>query len=289
MNVTTLQKLLIEELKDLYNAEKQLTKAMPKMAKKASSPKLKKAIEKHLEQTKEQVVRLEQVFELLGEKPKGKKCKAMEGLIEEAQELMQEDIEPEVLDAGLIAAAQRIEHYEMAGYGCVRTYASLLGHSKAAKLLQKTLDEEGKTDQLLTQLAETTINIQAAQQDAISRVGQRKTGATRKNAVSNPSTNAPATAKKKGPGRRKLAPTRTSDQENYEGMIAEGSTTGKTRDTIGNDAQNALYSDALNRNRTTGAPVDVERQQIREEQPYDEREDNDTDIQIAKTAVGVRS
>lgn len=288
MNVTTLQKLLIEELKDLYNAEKQLTKAMPKMAKKATSPKLKKAIEKHLEQTKEQVVRLEQVFELLGEKPKGKKCKAMEGLVEEAKELMEEDIEPEVLDAGLIAAAQRIEHYEMAGYGCVRTYASLLGHTKVAKLLQKTLDEEGKTDQLLTQLAETTINIQAAQQDGISlSAPKQKTGAGRKSAALGRTAN--AATKKKGPGRKKPAPTRTSDQENYEAMMAEGSTTGTTKDTIGNDAQNALYSDAINRNRTTGAPVDIERQQIQEEQPYDERDSNSTDMKIAKKAVGRRA
>lgn len=288
MNVTTLQKLLIEELKDLYNAEKQLTKAMPKMAKKATSPKLKKAIEKHLEQTKEQVVRLEQVFELLGEKPKGKKCKAMEGLVEEAKELMEEDIEPEVLDAGLIAAAQRIEHYEMAGYGCVRTYASLLGHTKAAKLLQKTLDEEGKTDQLLTQLAETTINIQAAKQDGISlSAPKQKTGAGRKNAASGRTAN--AATKKKGLGRKKPAPTRTSDQENYEAMMAAGSTTGTTKDTIGNDAQNALYSDAINRNRTTGAPVDVERQQIQEEQPYDKRDSNSTDMKIAKKAVGRRA
>lgn len=288
MNVTTLQKLLIEELKDLYNAEKQLTKAMPKMAKKATSPKLKKAIEKHLEQTKEQVVRLEQVFELLGEKPKGKKCKAMEGLVEEAKELMEEDIEPEVLDAGLIAAAQRIEHYEIAGYGCVRTYASLLGHTKAAKLLQKTLDEEGKTDQLLTQLAETTINLQAAQQDGIAlSVPQRKTGAGRKSATSGRTAN--AVAKKKGLGRKKPQPTRTSDRENYEAMMAEGSATGITKDTIGNDAQNALYSDAVNRNRTTGAPVDVERQQIQEELPYDERDSNNTDMKIAKKAVGKRA
>jgi ferritin-like metal-binding protein YciE len=294
MNVTTLQKLLIEELKDLYSAEKQLTKAMPKMAKKASSPKLKKAIEKHLEQTKEQVVRLEQVFELLGEKPKAKKCKAMEGLVEEAQELMQEDIEPEVLDAGLIAAAQRIEHYEMAGYGCVRTYASLLGHTKAAKLLQKTLDEEGKTDQLLTQLAETTINLQAAQQDDTTRSSeQRKTGTTRKNTTSGRTANAPAKAKKKVPGRRKptLTPTRTSDQENYEGMMAQGSVTGTTRDTIGNDAQN-IYNDELNRNRTTGDPVDVEREQSREEQAYNERGNTGTNTHVTKAkkaAVGVRS
>lgn len=288
MNISTLHKLLIEELKDLYNAEKQLTKAMPKMAKKASSPKLKKAIEKHLEQTKQQVERLEQVFELLGEKPKSKKCKAMEGLIEEAQELMKEDIEPEVLDAGLIAAAQRIEHYEMAGYGCVRTYASLLGHTKAAKLLQKTLDEEGKTDQLLTQLAETTINIEAAQQDETAAAGKqrRSTGTTRKSTTS-ARTN--ASAKKKAPGRNKKAPTRTNDQENYEQMIAAGSATGTTRDTIGNDAQNALYDDELNRNRKTGAPVDVERQEAQEERPYDERNNRDTDLQTATAPSGTRS
>lgn len=160
MQLSTLRELYIDELKDLYSAENQLLKALPKMAKAATSEPLKRGFEKHLEETKGQVERLETIFEALGKSPKGKKCKAMEGLVEESKELLEEDAEPEVLDAGLIAAAQRVEHYEMAGYGCVRTYAQLLGETAAAKLLQATLDEEGKTDKALTQLAEK-INVDA--------------------------------------------------------------------------------------------------------------------------------
>jgi ferritin-like metal-binding protein YciE len=156
-----LNDLLLDQLKDLYNAEGQLTKALPKMAKAATNPELKQAFEKHLAQTEEHVSRLEQVFEALGEKVKGKTCAAMKGLIEEAKELLEEDAEPEVLDAGLIAAAQRVEHYEIAGYGTVRTYAESLGHSEAAKLLQRTLDEEGDTDKLLTKIAESHVNAMA--------------------------------------------------------------------------------------------------------------------------------
>jgi ferritin-like metal-binding protein YciE len=153
-----LNDLLVDQLKDLYNAEGQLTKALPKMAKAATNPELKQAFEKHLAETEEHVSRLEQVFEAIGEKAKGKTCAAMKGLIEEAKELLDEDAEPEVLDAGLIAAAQRVEHYEIAGYGTVRTYAESLGHTEAARLLQQTLDEEGKTDKLLTQIAESHVN-----------------------------------------------------------------------------------------------------------------------------------
>ena len=160
MKIDSLKELYVEELKDLYSAENQLLKALPKMAKAATSPALKKGFEKHLEETKGQVERLEQIFKALDESPKGKKCKAMEGLVEEGKEVMEEDAEPEVMDAALIAAAQRVEHYEIAGYGCVRTYAQLLGETQAAKLLQQTLDEEGKTDQALTKLAEK-INVDA--------------------------------------------------------------------------------------------------------------------------------
>jgi ferritin-like metal-binding protein YciE len=160
MKLDSLKELYVDELKDLYSAENQLLKALPKMAKAATSPALKKGFEKHLEETKGQVERLEQIFKALDESPKGKKCKAMEGLVEEGKELMEEDAEPEVMDAALIAAAQRVEHYEIAGYGCVRTYAQLLGETQAAKLLQQTLDEEGKTDQALTKLAEK-INVDA--------------------------------------------------------------------------------------------------------------------------------
>ena len=160
MKLDSLKELYVEELKDLYSAENQLLKALPKMAKAATSPALKKGFEKHLEETKGQVERLEQIFKALDESPKGKKCKAMEGLVEEGKEVMEEDAEPEVMDAALIASAQRVEHYEIAGYGCVRTYAQLLGETQAAKLLQQTLDEEGKTDQALTKLAEK-INVDA--------------------------------------------------------------------------------------------------------------------------------
>jgi ferritin-like metal-binding protein YciE len=163
MQMQDLEDLFVDQLRDLYNAEKQLTKALPKMAKKASDDQLKQAFTQHLEQTEEHVERLEQILEKLGKRASGKTCKAMQGLIEEGKELMEEDAEPEVLDAGLIAAAQRVEHYEIAGYGTVRAYAKLLGNNDAAKLLQKTLDEEGDTDKKLTQLAESTINIEAEQ------------------------------------------------------------------------------------------------------------------------------
>jgi ferritin-like metal-binding protein YciE len=163
MEMDHLQDLLLHDLRDLYNAENQLLKALPRMAKAASSPELKKAFELHTKETKAQVTRLEKVFKALGEKARGKKCHAMEGLIEEGKELMQEDVEPEVLDAGLIGAAQKVEHYEIAGYGTARTYAQLLGNEQAARLLQETLDEEGNTDKKLTALAESLINIEAAQ------------------------------------------------------------------------------------------------------------------------------
>lgn len=161
MKLDSLKKLYVEELRDLYSAENQILKALPKMTKAASSKELKAAFTEHLAQTKEQVTRLETIFEKLDESPKGKTCKAMEGLVREGEELMSEDAEPEILDAGLIAAAQRVEHYEMAGYGTVRTYATLLKETAAARLLQTTLDEEGATDKKLNQLAESVINPEA--------------------------------------------------------------------------------------------------------------------------------
>jgi ferritin-like metal-binding protein YciE len=163
MEMELLQDLFVDQLRDLYNAENQLVKALPKMAKAASTPQLAKAFEDHLEQTKGHVARIEQIFERLGGSPKGKKCKAMEGLVEEGKEMIEADATPEVLDAGLIAAAQRVEHYEMAGYGCVRTYARLLGDEQSAKLLQKTLEEEAAADEKLSGLAEKVINVQATQ------------------------------------------------------------------------------------------------------------------------------
>jgi ferritin-like metal-binding protein YciE len=161
MKLDTLQKLYTNELRDLYNAEGQLLKALPKMAKAASSEELKNAFEKHLEQTKSHVERLEQVFEELDEKPKGKTCRAMKGLVEEGSEILQQDGEESVLDAGIIVAAQKVEHYEIAGYGSVRTFAHLLGQNKAAELLQTTLDEESETNELLSRLAESIINPEA--------------------------------------------------------------------------------------------------------------------------------
>jgi ferritin-like metal-binding protein YciE len=165
MQLGSLHDLYVDELKDLYNAETQLLKALPKMAKAASAPELRTAFEDHLEETREQVRRLELIFKKLDASPKGKKCKAMEGLIEEGKEVMDE-AQPPVLDAALIAAAQRVEHYEMAGYGCVRTFARLLGYEDAVELLQETLDEEGAADKKLTELAETIINVEAHSSDS---------------------------------------------------------------------------------------------------------------------------
>ncbi len=160
MKENLLRKLYLDELRDLYSAEKQLVKALPKMAKAATSLDLRSGFEGHLEQTKGHVSRLEQIFEALDESPNGKTCKGMEGLIKEGSEMIEEDPEAEELDAGLIAAAQRVEHYEMAGYGCVRTYANLLGEEEAAGLLDETLNEEKETDSKLTQLAEG-LNVEA--------------------------------------------------------------------------------------------------------------------------------
>jgi len=160
MKANSLKKLYVEELKDLYSAETQLVKALPKMAKAATSDELRAGFEEHLEQTREHVARLERVCKALGESPKGKTCNGMKGLIEEGKELIEEDPGPEELDAGLIAAAQRVEHYEIAGYGCVRTYAELLGDSQGVSLLEKTLSEEKATDQKLTELS-GQINVEA--------------------------------------------------------------------------------------------------------------------------------
>ena len=157
----TLEDLFHHEIKDLYSAEKQLLEALPKMAKKASDPNLKKAFEKHLAETEEQKARLEQACEILGISPGRTKCKAMEGLVEEGEDMIDENAEPEVKDAGLIASAQRVEHYEISGYGTAAHYAERLGHKEVAKLLNKTLAEEQKTDTLLNDLAKTYINKKA--------------------------------------------------------------------------------------------------------------------------------
>ena len=163
MAMDSLKDLYVDELKDLYSAENQLLKALPKMAKKASAPELKRAFQDHLTQTEGHVNRLEKIFTALGEKPTGKTCKAMKGLVEEGKEIIEEDGDGSVLDAALIGAAQRVEHYEIAGYGVVRTFASLLGENSAVDLLQRTLNEEGETDKKLTALAETVINVDASE------------------------------------------------------------------------------------------------------------------------------
>lgn len=153
MKLTSLDELLVHELKDLLSAEKQLVKALPKMAKGAASEELRAAFEEHLEQTKGHVQRLDKAFEILGKTARAEHCKAMEGLIQEGSDLLAEEGEPMVKDAALIGAAQRVEHYEIAAYGTSRTLAELVGHKDIARLLQETLDEEKATDQKLTQLA----------------------------------------------------------------------------------------------------------------------------------------
>jgi ferritin-like metal-binding protein YciE len=155
-----LKELYVDELKDLYSAENQLVKALPKLAKAAASEELRAGFEEHLEQTKGHVQRLEQIFEMLDESPKGKKCKGMEGLIEEGSEIMEEDFEDALLDAALIGAAQRVEHYEIAAYGTVRAFAEELGESEHASLLAESLEEEKETDEKLTELAKQ-INVEA--------------------------------------------------------------------------------------------------------------------------------
>ena len=160
MALESLNDLFIEQLRDLYDAENQLIKALPKMAEGANSDELRQGFEEHLEQTKGHAQRIEQILEQLGEKAKGKKCKAMEGLIKEGSETLAEDMNEDVKDAAIIAAAQRVEHYEIAGYGTARTFANLLGEQEAVSLLEQTLEEEKETDAKLTQLAEG-INIAA--------------------------------------------------------------------------------------------------------------------------------
>jgi ferritin-like metal-binding protein YciE len=208
MELDNLRALYIDELKDLYSAEKQLVKALPKMVENATHPSLKKAFSDHLSKTEGHVERLERIFETLEASPKGKKCVGMEGLIEEAQELIEEDPQEDVLDAGLISKAQHVEHYEMAGYGTVRTYAVTLGETEHARLLQQTLDEEEEADELLTSLAESSINIEAAvgedDEESMSRSGDREV--TRRVA-----------SDKAGTSRKSTSPTRRSTNREVRG------------------------------------------------------------------------
>jgi ferritin-like metal-binding protein YciE len=158
MGMESMQDLYLHELKDIHNAEKQILQVLPKMAQAATHQELRRAFEEHQQVTQEQVRRLETIFDDLGEKPGGKKCKGMEGLLEEGREVLEEDADPDVRDAALIASAQRVEHYEIAAYGTARTYAQQLGFDRHAELLQRTLDEEGERDKRLTQLAESRVN-----------------------------------------------------------------------------------------------------------------------------------
>jgi ferritin-like metal-binding protein YciE len=160
VQINSLHDLYVDELHDLYDAENQLIKALPKMADAANSEQLRQGFEEHLEQTRGHAQRLEQIFERLGEKPKGKKCKGMEGIVKEGSETLDEDMQEDTKDAAIIGAAQRVEHYEIAGYGTAKTHADLLGLDEDVRLLEQTLQEEKETDQKLTELAEK-INVQA--------------------------------------------------------------------------------------------------------------------------------
>ena len=163
MKLESLHDLYLSELRDLYSAEKQIVKALPKMIEKTESPELRQALEDHLEQTTGHVERLEQVFEMHGESPKRQKCKGMEGILAEGDEMVGHDAAPAVRDAAIISAGQRVEHYEMAAYGTVRTYAEQLGHGRAAAVLQETLDEERAADEKLTSIAKSRVNVEATQ------------------------------------------------------------------------------------------------------------------------------
>jgi len=174
MKLNTLEQLYVSELRDLYSAENQMLKALPKMARGTSSPELKDAFQKHLQQTKGHVERLEELFEQLDESPKGKTCHGMKGLIEEGSELLKEDGENSVLDAGIIVAAQKVEHYEIASYGSVRTFANLLGRDQEAKLLQSTLDEEAETNEILNGLAESVVNPEAVNETELAGAGSNR-------------------------------------------------------------------------------------------------------------------
>jgi ferritin-like metal-binding protein YciE len=165
MSLATLHDLMVHELKDLYSAERQLIQALPKMAKAATSDDLRTAIENHLAETEEQASRIEQILESFGESPRGQKCAGMEGLIEEGKDFVKEDADPDVMDAGIIVAAQKVEHYEIAAYGAVCEYARIMGHTEALALLEQTLEEEKTADQRLNQLAEGGINA-LAERDA---------------------------------------------------------------------------------------------------------------------------
>ena len=172
MQLSTLDDLFVKELRDVYSAERQLVQTLPKMAKKANAPELADAIERHLGETEQHVQRLERAFEMLDVGSRGPVCKGMKGIIDEGKEVLQDAGEPEVLDAGMIASAQRAEHYEIAAYGTLREYANILGHSEIASLIEQSLEEEKAADQKLTELAEQGINAMATNgSDAMAEKG----------------------------------------------------------------------------------------------------------------------
>jgi len=175
MKISSLRDLYVDVLKDAYSAENQIVKALPRIAKAVVSPELKTALEQHLEETRNHVDRLEQILDKLGVSPKGKRCKGMEGVLEEGAEFLEADGDDSALDAGFICACQKVEHYEMATYGCARTYAEMLGDTRAAELLQETLDEEMAADQKLTEIAERVINPDAVTGES-SQGGQHQRG-----------------------------------------------------------------------------------------------------------------
>jgi ferritin-like metal-binding protein YciE len=176
-----LEELFLDELADIYHAEKQLVKALPKMAKAANDEQLRSAFEEHLQQTENQVQRLEQVFRTMGKPAKAKPCKGMQGLIEEGQEILSEHKGTPALDAALISAAQKVEHYEIASYGCLCTWAELLDQSEALDLLKETMNEEEETDKRLTEIAESSINLEATESDEEGETaGMRRAGRSRK-------------------------------------------------------------------------------------------------------------
>jgi len=162
MKLNDLEDLFLHELQDLHNAEQQLVEALPKMAKAAQNPQLKSAFEQHHRETTEQVRRLQRIFEMLGESPGDKTCRGMEGLVEEGEDVISENADPSVRDAGLIVAAQKVEHYEIASYGSVCVFAEMLGHGEIKAILKQTMSEEEATDKKLTQLAERVVNLEAA-------------------------------------------------------------------------------------------------------------------------------
>jgi ferritin-like metal-binding protein YciE len=182
MKIESLRDLYVDQLKDLYNAEQQLIKALPKMAKASTSEELRAAFEDHLGQTRQHAQRIETIFEQMGEKAAGKKCKAMEGLVKEGSEVMEEEMEDGIKDAAIIAAAQRVEHYEIAGYGCVKAYATRLGDENAASLLEQTLQEEKQADELLNGIAEQ-LNLEVPQESEKSEKKSGRAASQRKNAA----------------------------------------------------------------------------------------------------------